>query len=61
MDSFVLRQNIANFRGQLEREQDPAKRAMLERLLAEEQQRLHTADDHASTSQDARKKRVSEG
>ena len=58
MDNFVRRQNIANFRSQLEREHDPAKRAMLERLLAAE---LHAADDHTSAPQDARKKRTSGG
>ncbi len=36
MDQFVERQNIAHYVNQLETEKDPAKRAMLERLLAEE-------------------------
>jgi len=51
MDSFVHRQNIANFRSQLERESDPAKRAVLQQLLAEEQQKLHAAGHHAEPDQ----------
>ena len=55
MDSFVRRQNIANFRHQLERERDPAKRAVLQQLLAEEQQKLSAADDHEEPMHDTRK------
>jgi hypothetical protein len=36
MDQFVERQNITHYGDQLKTEQDPTKRAMLERLLAEE-------------------------
>jgi hypothetical protein len=36
MDQFVERQNIARYVDQLKTEKDPIKRAMLERLLAEE-------------------------
>jgi hypothetical protein len=36
MDRFVERQNIAGFEDQLKAETDPIKKAMLQRLLAEE-------------------------
>jgi hypothetical protein len=36
MDQFVERQNIAHYVDRLETEKDQTKRAMLERLLAEE-------------------------
>jgi hypothetical protein len=36
MDQFVERQNIAHYVDQLKSEKDLTKRAMLERLLAEE-------------------------
>ena len=36
MDEFVERQNITHYVDQLKTEKDPTKRAMLERLLAEE-------------------------
>lgn len=36
MDEFVERQNITHYVDQLKTEKDPSKRAMLERLLAEE-------------------------
>ena len=61
MDSFVRRQNIANFRSQLERERDPAKRAMLERLLAEEQERPHPPGVHESAHQEVGQKKAHEG
>ena len=36
MEKFIERQNIAHYEDQLKAESDPVKRAMLERLLAEE-------------------------
>jgi hypothetical protein len=36
MDQFVERQNIAHYLEQLKTETDPIKRAMLQKLLAEE-------------------------
>jgi hypothetical protein len=38
--TFILRENIARFRDRLELEGDPARRAVLERLLAKERQML---------------------
>ena len=37
MDDFIARQNILHFMDRLKDETDPAKRAMLIRLLAEEE------------------------
>jgi hypothetical protein len=44
MDQFVERQNIAHYVEQLQTETDPIRRAMLQRLLAEEKakQASHT-------------------
>ncbi len=40
MEEFAHRQNIERFEHELEREIDPNRRAMLERLLAEERAHL---------------------
>lgn len=45
MDRFVARRNIDHFHQQLEAERDPARRANLERLLAEAQQQLSQAEE----------------
>ena len=47
MQNFVERSNIANFAKKLETETDPAKRALLLQLLAEEEakQASHPKDD----------------
>ena len=47
MQNFVERSNIANFTKKLETETDPAKRALLLQLLAEEEakQASHPKDD----------------
>jgi hypothetical protein len=40
MSSFVVRENIDRFRKQLDSEADPANRAILQRLLTEEEAKL---------------------
>lgn len=40
MEEFAHRQNIERFEHELEREMNPNRRAMLERLLAEEREHL---------------------
>jgi hypothetical protein len=42
MENFIARQNVAHYLDQLRIETDPIKRAMLEKLLAEEKDRLAT-------------------
>ena len=48
MQRFVARQNIAHYRHLLETEQDPAKRAKLERLLSEANAQLDDAEAGAT-------------
>jgi hypothetical protein len=44
---FVARQNIAHYQGQLRTEKEPAKRAILHKLLAEEEAAITTSVEHA--------------
>ena len=44
MDRFVARQNIEHYRDMLAKEPDEHKRAVLARLLAEEEAKLSAAD-----------------
>jgi hypothetical protein len=39
-EEYAHQQNVARFRHELETEQDPVRRALFERLLAEEQRQL---------------------
>jgi len=45
MDRFVARQNIEHYRDMLAKEPDEQRRAMIARLLAEEEARLAAANE----------------
>jgi hypothetical protein len=45
MRKFVARQNIKRFRGRLATEADPAKREVLLKLIAEEEEKLRIGTD----------------
>ena len=44
MDRWIRQQNIARFRTMLNQERDAVKRGEIERLLAEEEEKLHELD-----------------
>jgi len=44
MDRFVARENIKHFRRMLEQATDPAERARVQKLLAEEEQKLKATE-----------------
>ena len=46
MQQFVAEQNIHHFKDLLVREQDPARRELLERMIAEEELKLADAVAH---------------